>query len=448
MTKKLELKDKTALVLGLGVSGRSAAQYLLAVGAKVFGTDHQKSVKSLELQPLLELGLEFLSDDVAPLAIRQFDFVVVSPGVPASHPCYLAALDAGVELIGEMELAARYIKQRCLGVTGTNGKTTVALMTAHILNESGLPAVSLGNSGIAISSILLESEKLAPETVFVVEVSSFQLETMQSRIFDGALLLNVTADHMDRYKDLKTYAQTKIAIADCVKPDGFFCVGDACAKEFHDLLDRKIFKSYGCDPKNFIYTDKQMIFMDGNPMCQLPKCDEHASSCHDIENLLAAYALSHRLIASKSFSKAASSFRKPPHRIQFLRSIDGVSFVDDSKGTNVDAVIKAVNSIEGGVILIAGGVDKGGSYTPWITPFAGKVRCICAIGQAAGKIKKELGAFFSVIIFDRLEQATRYAATLAKKGESVLLSPGCASFDMFRDYVERGEKFQEVVNSL
>jgi len=341
-----QFQGKTLLVIGMGVSGRSASSFLLSQGAKVIAYD--KNMDSLKedqsIKSLKDQGLEFF--DTNPL--KGFDAIVVSPGVPFNTPIYQEALQSGIEIIGEVELALRHISSHCVGVTGTNGKTTVTLLIEHVLNKSGISAKAVGNVGVPLTSMID-----SPGEVFVIELSSYQLETMHSKVLDAAVLLNITPDHLERYGNIEEYAKAKARIFECVKPSGRSFISEKCDLEWKDLFESKDL---------FIYDRDKSVLKQIND-----------KSSHDYENLLAAYTICQQWgVNAEQFALAQASFVKPPHRIEFVGNIRGVNFIDDSKGTNIDAVIKAVESVNGPIILIAGGVDKGFSYSSWIKPFKGK----------------------------------------------------------------------------
>ena len=362
-----------------------------------------------------------------PILWEQIERVIVSPGIHPRHPIYQAALSRGIDIIGEAELALPHFKKPMVAITGTNGKTTVTLLIEHALNFVGIKAKALGNVGIALCDYLLEP---GPEEAFVIELSSFQLETMRTPVFDAAAILNITADHLDRYEDMQDYARAKWRLQHLLKEDGMLFVQKETLEEFSHL--RQI--------ENYQKIELIMpTHYTGNDLM----------AKHDIENASAAWGLCGCFsITSEQFGKALETFQKPPHRIEFVRELNGIQFFDDSKGTNIDAVIQAVCAMKGDVILIAGGVDKGASYLPWVESFAGKVKQIIVIGEAAPKIYGELHNHFNVKIADSLASAVQDAANVAKKGDTVLLSPGCSSFDMFRSYAHRGKEFQRYVQSL
>lgn len=438
----MQLKNKRVLILGLGISGRAAAEFLLQKEAIVYASDNNQKV--LEHNPdvaRLRSGglLTFSLEDLPP--INAFDLLVISPGVPLTHPLVILAKNQGIPLLGEVELACRFLSAKSiLGITGTNGKTTVTLLVTHILNQAGYKALALGNVGTAMTSQCTQACDLV-----VAELSSYQLETMESQIIDAGVILNITPDHLDRYPSMKEYAQAKLKLADCIKPSGCLYIEENCYEEFGYLITNQKFKLYGYSNKCDLYPEKDHLVANKKIACMLPLSYQNRIS-HDLENMMAAYALCQEVgVTPEQFLAGLSTFKKPAHRIEFVCERKGVSYYDDSKGTNLDAVIRAVHTLDGDIILIAGGVDKGAAYTPWITAFGNKVRLICAIGQAAKKIETDLAHAYPVVILDSLEAAVRYAASQAQPGENVLLSPGCSSFDMFRDYAHRGEEFQRIV---
>ncbi|MBA3958653.1 MAG: UDP-N-acetylmuramoyl-L-alanine--D-glutamate ligase [Parachlamydiaceae bacterium] len=441
------MKRNRVLVVGLGVSGRAAVQLLLSQGIKVHAVDSNRELLKThpDIQAYIASGVS-VGHDSEQLDLSQFDSVVVSPGVPQTHPLYRQAQARNMPLLGEIELACRSLKGTFLGVTGTNGKTTVTLLVTHVLNESGKAARALGNVGTPLAAQCCDVA--TQDIIFVVELSSFQLETLHSHIIDAAVLLNVTPDHLDRYKGMNEYARAKLHIADCLKPNGSCYIEEKCWNEFGHLTPQLHPKLYGYSHNCEISTDLQSLVVDSTPQGRLPDYLQGKSS-HDLENLMAAYALCRHVgVTAEQFLSALATFKKPSHRIEFVCAKNGITYYDDSKGTNIDAVLRAVEALPGKIVLIAGGVDKGAPYTPWEAPFSDKVKAIYAIGQAASKIQKDLAHAIPVTLCATLEEAIKGATSVAASGDNVLLSPGCSSFDMFRDYAHRGEEFQRMVRSL
>ncbi len=426
--------EKMSLVLGLGLSGRAAAELLLRKHQKVVGIDRNPSVlDSKELADLCSMGLSVQAESSA-ILWNQVKEVIVSPGISPHHPIYAEARGRGIAILGEAELALPYLNQRMLAVTGTNGKTTVTLLVEHILKKSGIQAKAVGNVGSPLCSELISP---CQQETYVVEISSYQLETMKTKAFDAGVILNITPDHLDRYRSMEEYAQVKCHLQDLMKREGCLYVQSQVEREYGHLLKPGSYQMLEKDPPARKRLDCLLVM------------NYRKIGRHDIENTLAAWVLCQSCgVDWQSFCSGLLSFEKPPHRIAFVRHRQGVFFYNDSKGTNLDAVVQAVEVMRGPVILIAGGVDKGGSYLLWKAPFLGKVKQIIAIGEAAGKIEEELSPFFSVQKENSLASAVLLAAAIAQRGDYVLLSPGCASFDMFRDYEQRGEAFRRCVDLL
>jgi UDP-N-acetylmuramoylalanine--D-glutamate ligase len=419
------------LVIGLGKSGRAAYDLLLQEGGQVVGTDDKAD-------HLKKLGSEGLCVQEHP-RVEEFDRVILSPGVPPTHPLYRKAVELGKEIVGEAELALSRLRQPCIAITGTNGKTTVTLLTEHILKMSGCKARALGNVGTPLTSYPGE-----PQEIIVVELSSFQLELMKTSVVDIGIILNITPDHLDRYTTMKEYAKAKCRLQDLMKGAEDFWVHQTVVQDFGNLLNPN-YQTYGTDSKCTCWIDRTAL-KSGEKIETILPIRYRDMGDHESENVLAAWILCKKFgVSSAAFLAALETFKKPAHRIEFVANIDGVDYFNDSKGTNIDATIKAVEAMTKSVILIAGGVDKGSSYAPWKKSFAGKVKQVFAIGQAAAKIAQELRPEFEVEIVSTLQEAVECSRSRAKFGETVLLSPGCSSYDMFKDYAHRGDEFKKFV---
>lgn len=432
--------EKKALVIGLGISGKAAVKFLLHHGYVVFGVDGRDLKDDAEIKKLGSLGVKVaLEKDF--LLEEDFSLVVTSPGVSPSHILIQEAKKKNIPVMGEAELAFKYMKGRCLAITGTNGKTTVTSLVEHVLKESKRKAKALGNIGSPLTEYALSPD---PEEIVVAELSSYQLETLDSPVFEAAVLLNITPDHLDRYANFKSYAEAKAQVQSCIKEDGDLYIDENAVAEFSALFKRP-FYTMGILESSHLRVKGIEVWRGTEYVLTLPKEYEELG-LHDSLNALAGWALCSKMgVDPLEFVSGLKTFKKPSHRIEFVRIVSGVKYYDDSKGTNVDAVIRAVHSMKGVVTLIAGGVDKGSSYLPWKEACQGKIRRIILIGEAAFKIADELGLFFNVKIVDSLEDAVKEAASSAAFGECVLLSPGCSSFDMFRDYAHRGNEFQKFV---
>jgi UDP-N-acetylmuramoylalanine--D-glutamate ligase len=417
--------SKATLILGMGRSGKAVAQVLQARGEQVVGFDDR--------------------DGSGPVDWAQIGQVVLSPGFPPTHPMVVAAHQRNLPLIGEMELAARALRCPAVAITGTNGKTTTTMLVQQMVQRAGRESHALGNIG---EPLVLHAERLAADQVAVVEVSSYQLETLTSRVFDCGALLNITPDHLDRYPSMEEYALAKCHLGRCLKPDGVLWVEENTAHQYRHWLSGYRLRTFGEGPQADLKIVAGEVLLDGVVETILPLAYKNLGGC-DLLNFLAAYGVSRQLgCAPERLVEALISFRKPPHRLEWVGEWHGVAYYDDSKATNIDAVVQAVNSLQGPIWLIAGGVDKGSPYTSWIEPFRGKVQRVFAIGESAGKIERDLEPAIPVEIVGRLEAAVECAAQHAQPGSSILLAPGGASFDQFRDYAHRGEVFQQLVRAL
>jgi UDP-N-acetylmuramoylalanine--D-glutamate ligase len=383
---------KTTLVIGLGVSGQAATQLLARQGKRTFCIDRD---------PTKHSPGHFDWDRV--------EQVIVSPGVPLTHPVVQEADRRGIEVIGEIELGSRAIHNHAIGVTGTNGKTTTVLLLEHIFNQIGYKAVAVGNIGRSLCSYALNPRA---EEWLIVELSSFQLETMHNRWLDGALFLNLTPDHLERYAGLEEYGRAKCRIEQCLK------------KGAKLWISQQVEKLTKCWLRNPVRFDLES----------------------GVQNILAVTALCRDLgFEEAALQRAIQTFQKPAHRMERVEEWHGISFYNDSKATNIDSVRYAVEQFSGPLILLAGGIDKGASYRPWIEQFQGKVRMIFAFGQAAQKMKGELENSIFVQCVEGLREALCTAMRNARQGDTILLSPGCSSFDQFQNYEHRGNEFKRMI---
>jgi UDP-N-acetylmuramoylalanine--D-glutamate ligase len=300
----------------------------------------------------------------------------------------------------------------------------VTLLTQHVLQKSGRKAAALGNVGTPLASYVKESD---PSEILVVELSSFQLETMKTAVFNVGIILNITPNHLNRHASMEEYAGAKCRLQTLIKPTGSFWVHESVRKNFGPMI-HPFYQTYGESVEEFL------------------KIGYTTGGKHDLENAQAAWIICRSLgVKGEEFVEALKSFKKPPHRIEFVTSWYGVDYFNDSKSSSIDATIKAVEAMKDPVVLIVGGVDKGSSYLPWKEVFKGKVKKVIAIGEAAPKIAAELKPEFEIEMKTSLEAAVTAAAQAAQSGECVLLSPGCSSYDMFENYAHRGDVFKNFV---
>ncbi|HXF29029.1 MAG TPA: UDP-N-acetylmuramoyl-L-alanine--D-glutamate ligase, partial [Chlamydiales bacterium] len=389
-------------------------RHLLKKGIKFVATDDK--LEAVRAKPEAEFLLPYLKsvDDCLKEHVAQP--VIASPGILPKHPL----LQKATHILGEIELAFQECEKKkkapiLLGITGTNGKTTTTLLTTHMLHAGGIAAKAVGNIGEPLL------DEIETDDVLVVELSSYQLETASTPMLSAGALLNITPDHLDHHGSMQEYALAKFRMRSCIKKGGnFYLFENITAPEART----EGFKTYGFNPLSDIRSDGESIFRFGIKEAKLPEALRGRKS-HDVENFLAAFALARDAdVAAQICVDSFATFQKPAHRIQFVKELNGVAYVDDSKGTNIDAVIRAVESIPNTIVLIAGGVHKGESYSSWISAFSGRVKAIYAIGQAAPLMEKDLQAAIPVTVCKNLEEAVAHASQIAKSGETVLLSPG------------------------
>jgi len=446
------LKDKRILVVGLGKSGVASAQFLQARGAKVTVSD-SKSPDQLgsAIPTLVDRGIAVETGGHGERTFRGQDLIVVSPGVPADSAPLVQARVHGVPIIGEIELAAQFLQGRILAITGSNGKTTTTTLTGEILAASGFPVVVGGNIGTPAISLV---EQTTPATFVVLEVSSFQLETIQTfRPFISAIL-NITPDHLDRHRTLDAYVDAKARIFEN-QSKSEYCVLNADDPAANGLTGR-----VPCSVLHFsrhsevaagAFVRKGKIFFRNGQTEQevLPVEEITLQGAHNLENVLAAVCMA-SLAGSpaEKIRQAVSAFRAVEHRLEFVAEIAGVRYFNDSKATNVDATIKALESFPANIHLILGGKDKGSDYSVLNALLRERVKRVYTIGAAAEKIASQIQQAAEIIPAGTLENAVHRAAATATPGDVVLLAPACASFDQFQSYEHRGRVFKEVVRAL
>lgn len=438
-----------AVVMGMARTGRAAVGALARRGAKVVATDLNEPPGLKEAFPsevILELGVHKEE------TFRGCDLLVVSPGIPATNRFIGMALEGGAEVITEVELASRLTSVPIAAVTGTNGKTTTVAMLSEILEEAGYRAPVGGNIGRPLTEVV---EEEGGEADFLVsEVSSFQLEWSPTLRPKVGVMTNVSPDHLDRHPDLDEYAAIKARL---FANQG---TGDAKVLNADDPLTARYLDggpqqalafSRRSVPARGVYAGEgEISIVEEGERRRICGLDEViVPGVHNLENFLAACAAAHFLGAdAEAMARVARRFEGMAHRMEIVSRAGGVTWVNDSKGTNVGATLMSLMSVESGVLLIAGGTDKGSDLAPLLEPVRSRVRKMFLIGDAA----ERFGEFFeSIVPIDRsgtLEEAVRRSAAEAKAGETVLLSPACSSFDQFRDYVHRGDVFREIVQSL
>jgi UDP-N-acetylmuramoylalanine--D-glutamate ligase len=453
----MELKNKRVLVVGLGKSGKSAALFLRALGAQVTVSD-SRSAEALagEIPALLDAGIMVETGGHGLLTFRRQDLIVVSPGVPYDTPELVQARafgSAGPLIIGELELASRFLQGQIVAITGSNGKTTTTSLLGKIFADSGGPTLVGGNIGTPVIDLIAQS---TPQTTSVLEVSSFQLETVVEFRPHIAVVLNITQDHLDRHGTFENYAAMKARITAQQTPEDFFVL-NAEDKPTQMLAAQTKAQVFWFSGRRAI---KQGAFVHGESIVFLPRegakpepvlplAEIPLKGAHNVENVLAAVCAA-RLggVSAESIRASVASFKAVEHRLEFVATVRGVAFFNDSKATNVDATKKALEAFAGGVHLILGGKDKNSDYTELADLLRARVKTVYTIGSAAEKIERHLAGVVKIVSACTLDAAVRQAAQFAVAGDVVLLAPACASFDQFTGYEQRGRVFKELVKGL
>jgi UDP-N-acetylmuramoylalanine--D-glutamate ligase len=457
----MELKDKSVLVVGLGRSGVASALFLKAQGARVTVSD-TKSGDELrnEIPTLLDHGITVETGGHGERTFRGQDLIVVSPGVPIDAPALVQARALGEEVIGEIELAAQFLPGPMVAITGSNGKTTTTTLAGEILTAGGFPTLIGGNIGTPAISLV---EQAKSETVIVLEVSSFQLETIRVFRPKVAVVLNVTPDHLDRHKTFEAYADAKARMFENQRSDDFAVLNadDPTCVVMAQRTKAQVFwfSRQKQVSQGAWVRDGNILFRDGDGQAKngqreiMPVSEIPLKGVHNLENVLAA-ACAGALMGceAKKIRQAVHDFKAVEHRLEFVATIGGVDYYNDSKATNVDATIKALESFPANIHLILGGKDKGSDYTVLNELLQKRVKRVYTIGAAAEKIESQIASSksvsFEVVPAETLENAIRKAHAVAVPGDVVLLAPACASFDQFENYEHRGQVFKEIVRGL
>jgi UDP-N-acetylmuramoylalanine--D-glutamate ligase len=428
-----KLQGTRVVVVGMGRSGAAAVRLLRQKGALVRAVD-EKPKGEIE-GVMVEAQTE--------ASFRDAELVVISPGVPADLDLFAAVRARGVPVIGELELAAPYLEGPNIGITGTNGKTTTTALTGHILSESGIACQVGGNIGTAPAK-MVETSRTGQWNV--LELSSFQLETIETFRAPIAVCLNVTQNHLDRHHTFESYVNAKARLFETQGRD------DLAILNADDTVCATFAKRTPARTEWFNGTSTclkgDVIHLEGSALLDVH--DLRLRGRHNYENVMAAALIAHRAGAGLAqIASAAVTFAPVEHRLEFVRNIDGVDYYNDSKATSVDATLKAIDAFPGGLWIILGGKDKDSDYTVLREPLRAKARAALLIGAAAPKIARHLGdASVPVIQCGTLAAAVEKAARSAVPGHTVLLAPACASFDQFDSYEHRGRVFKELVNAL
>jgi UDP-N-acetylmuramoylalanine--D-glutamate ligase len=450
----MDLKNKRVLVVGLGKSGLSAAIFLRAQGARVTVSDTRSAVAlEKEIPALLEAGIMVESGGHGLLTFRRQDLIVVSPGVPMDTPEVKQVVAFGLPVIGELELASRYLQGRVVAITGSNGKTTTTTLMGKIFEDAGVSTLVGGNIGLPVIDLVAKSTR---ETVNVLEVSSFQLETIEEFHPQIAVVLNITPDHLDRHGSFESYAAAKTRITERQTAEDFLVLNaeDKTAQMVALKTKAQIYWFSGRRPI------KQGAFVHGESILYIAREGEKAEpvmpvseiplkGSHNVENVLAAVCAARLAkIPAESIRASVAGFKAVEHRLEFVKLVNGVEYYNDSKATNVDAAMKAVASFPGGIHLILGGKDKDSDYAVMADMLGKRVKAVYTVGSAAEKIERQLRGVVKMVSAQTIEKAVNEAAKAAAPGDVVLLSPACSSFDQFENYEHRGRVFRQTVMEL
>jgi len=448
----MELNGKRVLVVGLGRSGVASALFLKAHGARVTVSD-AKSEDQLreEIPALLDQGIAVETGGHGERTFQNQDLIVVSPGVPVDAAPIAQARALGQPVIGEIELAAAFLPGPIVGITGSNGKTTTTSLIGEILAAGGLKTLVGGNIGTPAISLV---EQATAETVAVLEVSSFQLETIRSFRPKIGIVLNVTPDHLDRHRTFAAYVDAKARLFENQQAEDF-AVLNADDPTCVDLAGRTRAQVFWFSRKReveqgaFVHKGAVLFRRGGSQQEVMLASEIPLKGAHNLENVLAAVCAGALMgCDTAKIGGAVRNFKAVEHRLEYVATVRGVEYYNDSKATNVDATIKALESFPGDIHLILGGKDKGSDYTVLNNLLRQRVKAVYTIGAAAEKIQSQIKGAASIVAAGTLDSAVKQAAAAARAGDVILLAPACASFDQFQNYEHRGRVFKELVLAM
>ncbi|GAW92146.1 UDP-N-acetylmuramoyl-L-alanine--D-glutamate ligase [Calderihabitans maritimus] len=447
-------KGKKVLVIGMGHSGLAAARVLHEEGAQITLTDIKRkeelvqAIQSIEDLPVrLELGA------YPEVNMENTDVVIISPGVPLSIAPVQQARASRIPVWSEIEAAYRFLEGPVVAITGTNGKTTTTALVGEMFKDAGRPVLVAGNIGIPL---IREARSTNSDTVIVVEASSFQLETIDRFRPRVAVILNITPDHLDRHLTLEKYIQAKARIFENQSSSDFTILNydDERVRSLASKTPGRVIffsRQHMLEPGVYVQDGNVVVAIEGKKEVVCPAEEINIKGSHNLENALAGVAAGSAMgLAVDSIARTLRTFPGVAHRLEFVAEFGGVKYINDSKGTNPDAAIKALEAYAEPVVLIAGGKNKGSDFSSLAIKIKEKVRALVLVGEAAGNIQEavEKVGFKNFYRVDTFEEAVKTAASLALPGDVVLLSPACASWDMFRSYEERGERFKSLVMQL
>ena len=446
--------NKKVLVFGSGISGIGACRLLESMDWDVILYDGNTTLDPKELMRQIgqDTSVQVILGDLQEEILHTLDLVVMSPGVPTDLPIVNQMRQAGIPIWGEVELAYTYGQGDVLAITGTNGKTTTTALLGEIMKSYRESVFVVGNIGNPYTT---EVQNMKESSVVVAEISSFQLETIHAFRPRVSAILNITPDHLNRHHTMENYIMAKEEIAKNQTEE------DTCVLNYEDEVTRQFgenvrakvlyFSSQRKLEKGIYLEDGNIICSDGEPVLLCHVSELKLLGTHNYENVMAATAMAVAYgVPMDIIRKTVKEFAGVAHRIEFVCEKQGVAYYNDSKGTNPDAAIKGIQAMNRPTLLIGGGYDKDSCYEEWIENFDGKVKYFVLLGQTKEKIAQAARncGFENVILTETLEEAVTTCANLAQPGDAVLLSPACASWGMFKNYEERGDKFKEIVNAL
>ncbi len=447
-------KDKKVTVVGSGISGIAAAKLLLQENAAVTLYDGNENLDKKAVLERIGTEIPVVCGVFTKELSENTELLILSPGVPTDLPFVLELKEAGVPVWGEIELAYRKAKGKFIGITGTNGKTTTTALTGEIMKQYFPEVFVVGNIGIPYTEM---AEQIGENAVTVAELSSFQLETVQEDFVpDVSMILNLTPDHLNRHYTMENYARAKLNVALHQTKD------QTCILNYEDEMLRRFSGELSCQILWFssLHTLENGLYLEGNrivyakdgEITEICKTEElNIIGRHNYENAMAAIGAAICMgVPMEALRKSLTGFHAVEHRIEFVATKKGVDYYNDSKGTNPDAAIKAIQAMSKPTLLIGGGYDKGSEYDEWIEAFDGKVKHLVLIGQTKEKIAETARKYdvASVVLMDTFEEAMEFCENHAEAGDAVLLSPACASWGMFKNYEERGRMFKDYVKGI
>lgn len=451
----MQLKGKKVLVFGAGKSGISATRLLQSQGAEVLLYDGNESLTKEAFQDKINIEEQFIGifGELPEELLEDVELFIISPGIAIDHPLVDRIKNKKIPIWGEIELAYRFSKGKIIGITGTNGKTTTTALVGEIMKTWYEEVYVVGNIGIPYTDIALETTE---NSVLIIELSSFQLETIQEFKPNVSAILNITPDHLNRHHTMKNYITMKENVA---KNQTY---SELCVLNYEDielramadrLHTRVMFFSSERELQNGLFLQGDDIYyaLEGEKQLVCNVNELRILGKHSYENVMAGVGIAITMgVPMEQIRKAITSFQAVEHRIEYVETIRGVAYYNDSKGTNPDASIKAIQAMKNPTIVIGGGYDKNNDFDDWIKAFGHKVRYLVLLGQTREKIAETAirHGFTNIIMVDSLRDAVRISAQKANPGDAVLLSPACASWGMFENYEQRGRLFKEYVREM